>query len=250
MVKLYFAVDVKRKCDKVKLDFEFKRLVITSQLLKNQIEKRLSNPSKKGHFMVRAIKGGKMHTSLIILQYNDLNTTLPHIDYFARNYNLSRADVIRSVLYQYFKYQTPERLSKQKEQERKREISLQLTLQDKYIPIFFDLDFQNKYLGTNSFTSMLIAVNILNKFFNSRVPLKILTRKQLKHTFDSQTISSFNELLTETFHQPWNSMYKHDLKLLYNLDFFKTIVRGNGTMTRRNGITKIRRGNYKNWIKT
>lgn len=221
-----------------------------SQLLKNQIEKRLSNPSKKGYFIVRAIEGGKMHTSLIILQHNDLNTILPNIDYFAKKYNLSRADVIRSVLYQYFEYQTPERSLKHKEQERKREISLQLTLQDKYIPIFFDIDFQNKYLGTNSFTSMLIIVNILNKFFNSRVPLKILTRTQLKYTFSPQTISNFDELLTETFHQPWNSVYKYDLKLLYNLDFFKKVVRGNDTMIRRSVITKIRRGNYKNWIKT
>lgn len=191
-----------------------------------------------------------MYTSLIILQCNNLNTILPHIDYFAKKYNLSRADVIRSVLYQYFRYQTPERSSKQKEQERKREISLQLTLQDKYIPVFFDIDFQEKYLGTNSFISMLIAANILNKFFSSRVLLEILTRKQLKRTFYSQTISNFNELLTEIFHQSWSSMYKHDLKFLYNLDIFKIIVRENATITRRNGITKIRRGNYKNWIKT
>ncbi|WP_292390357.1 hypothetical protein [Methanosarcina sp. UBA5] len=200
--------------------------------------------------MVRAIKGGKMHTSLIILQYKDLNTILPYIDYFAKKYSLSRADVIRSVLYQYFEYQTPERSSKQKEQERKREISLQLTFQDKYIPIFFDIDFQDKYLGTNSFTSMLIIVNILNKFFNFRVPLKILTKKQLKHTFNPQAISNFDELLTEIFHQPRNSVYKYDLKLLYNLDFFKKLVRENGTMTRRNLITEIRRENYKYWIKT
>ncbi len=191
-----------------------------------------------------------MHTSLIILQYNDLNTILPHIDYFAKKYNLSRADVIRNILYQYFEYQTPERSSKQKEHERNREISLQLTLQNKYIPVFFDIGFQDKYLGTNSFTSMLITVNILNRFFNSGVPLKILTRKQLKHTFNPQTISNFEELLIETFHQPWNSVYKYDLKLLGNLDFFKSIARGNSTMARRNGITKIGRGNYKNWIKT
>jgi hypothetical protein len=45
-------------------------------------------------------------------------------------------------------------------------------------------------------------------------------------------------------------MYRHDLKLLYNLDIFKIIVRENATITRRNGITKIRRENSKNWIKT
>lgn len=190
-----------------------------------------------------------MYTSLIILQHTDLNAILPHIDYFAKKYNLSRADVIRNVLYQYFEYQTPEISSKQREQERNREISLQLTLQNKYIPVFFDIDFQDKYLGTNSFTSMIIAVNILNRFFNSGVPLKTLTRKQLKHTLNPQTISNFEELLTETFRQPWNSVYKYDLKFLANLDFLKIVTRGNCTMTRRNGITKIKRGDYKHLIK-
>lgn len=194
-----------------------------------------------------------MHTSLIIIQYTDINTILPHVDYFAKKYNLSRADVIKNVLYQYFEYQTPERSLKQKEQERSREISLQMTLQNKYIPIFFDIDFQNKYLGTNSFTNMIITVNILNRFFNSGVPLKILTREQLKHTLNPQTILNFEELLIETFRQPWNSVYKYDLKLLGNLDFFKIIARRNCTMMRRKRITKIERGDesrkYKNWIK-
>lgn len=190
-----------------------------------------------------------MHTSLIILQYADLNTILPHIDYFAKKYHLSRADIIRSVLYQYFVYQIPERSSKQKEQECRREISLQLSLQNRYIPVFLDIDFQVKYLDTNAFRSMTIAVNILNKFFNFGIPLKILTRKQLKHTFNPQISSNFEEILTETFHHPWNSVYKYDLKLFYNLNFFKIIARGNGTMTRRNGITKIKRGDYRNWIK-
>ncbi len=165
--------------------------------------------------MVCAIEGGQMYTSLIILQYNDLKTILPHIDFFAKKYNLSRADVIKNVLYQYFEYQTPQRSLKQKEQERSREISLQLTLQNKYIPIFFDIDFQNKYLGTNSFTNMIIAVNILNRFFNSGIPLKILTRKRLKHTFNPQISSNFEEILTEIFHHPWSSVYKYDLKLFY-----------------------------------
>lgn len=191
-----------------------------------------------------------MHTSLIILQHTDLNTILPHIDYFAKKYNLSRADVIRNVLYQYFEYQTPERSSKQKEQERNREISLQLTLQNKYIPVFFDIDFRDKYLGTSSFTSMIIAVNILNRFFNSGVPSKTLIRKQLRHTLNPQTVLNFEEFLIEIFCQPWNSIYKYDLKLLENLDFFKTITRRNGTMKRRNETTKIKRGNYKNLIKT
>jgi hypothetical protein len=188
------------------------------------------------------------NTSLIILKHTDLNTILPHIDYFARKYSLSRADVVRNVLYQYFEYQIPERSSKQKEQERNREISLQLTLQNKYIPVFFEIDFQNKYLGTDSFTSMITVVNILNKFFSSEIPLKILIRKQSNHRFNSQTISNFEELLIEIFRQPWNSAYKYDLKPLSSLHFFKIITRGS-TMKRRNGITKVKTGDYKNWIK-
>jgi hypothetical protein len=39
-----------------------------------------------------------MYTSLIILQDTDLNIILPHIDSFAKKYNLSRADVIRNAL--------------------------------------------------------------------------------------------------------------------------------------------------------
>jgi hypothetical protein len=104
--------------------------------------------------------------------------------------------------YQYFEYQTPERSSKQEELERNREISLQLTLKNKYIPVFFDINFQSKYLGTNAFRRTITAVNILNRFFNFGVPLKILTRKQLKHTFNPQMISNFEEVFIETFHQP------------------------------------------------
>ncbi len=121
-----------------------------------------------------------MYTSLIVLQYNELNTILPQIDKLAKIHNLSRADIIRNVLYQYFGYQIPERPSKQEEQEHNIEISLQLTLHNKYIPVFLDIDFQSKYLGTNSFRRMTTAVNILNKFFNYGVPLKYFSRKAIR----------------------------------------------------------------------
>lgn len=179
-----------------------------------------------------------MNTSLLILQLADINTVLPYIDYFAKKYRLSKADVIRNVLYQYFGYQTPEISSKQKEQERRKEISLRLSLQNKYIPVFLDINFQVKYLDTNAFRSMTIAVNILNKFFNSGIILKILTKKQLNHTFNPRIGPKFEEILTETFRHPWNSVYKYDMKLLHNLNLFKTIFRVNVTMKRRNRITK------------
>lgn len=179
-----------------------------------------------------------MYTSLIILQHADINTILPYIDYFAKKYHLSKADVIRNVLYQYFGYQAPERSSKQREQECRKEISLRLSLQNKYIPVFLDIDFKVKYLDTSSFKSMTIIVNILNKFFNSGILLKVLTRKQLNHKLNPQS-SNFEDVLTETFLHPWNFVYKYDTKLLHNLNFFKTIIaKGNVTLKRRNGITK------------
>ncbi len=179
-----------------------------------------------------------MYTSLIILQQADINTILPYIDYFAKEYHLSKADVIRNVLYQYFGYQAPERSSKQREQECRKEISLRLSLQNQYIPVFLDIDFKVKYLDTSSFKSMTIVVNILNKFFNSGITLKVLTGKQLNHKLNPQINSNFEDILTETFRHPWNSVYKYDMKLLYNLNFFKKIARGKVTMKRRSGITK------------
>lgn len=180
-----------------------------------------------------------MYTSLIILQHADINTIHPYIDYFAKKYHLSKADIIRNVLYQYFGYQAPERSSKQREQEYRKEISLRLSLQNKYIPVFLDIDFQVKYLDTSSFRSMTIIVNILNKFFNSGIPLEVLTRKQLNHKLNPQISSNFEDILTETFRHPWNSVYKYDMKLLHNLNFFKTIIaKGNVTLKRRNRITK------------
>lgn len=111
-----------------------------------------------------------MYTSLITLQYTELNTILPQIDNLAKMHDLSRADIIRKILYQYFEFKVPERSSKQEEQERNIEIRLQLTLQNKYIPVFLDTHFQSKYLGTNSFRRMITAVSILHKSINCDVP--------------------------------------------------------------------------------
>lgn len=43
-------------------------------------------------------------------------------------------------------------------------------------------------------------------------------------TLDQQIIANFQEIWDDTFHQKWNPIYKNDLKLNQNYDFFKTIV--------------------------
>lgn len=182
-----------------------------------------------------------MYTSLIMLQATELNTILPQIDDLAKNSNLNRADIIRNTLYQYFEYTASERPSTQKEQERNKEISLQLTLHDKYILVFLDVYFQSKYLGTSSFRRMITAINILNKSFIYGSPFNTLAGKQSKYPFDPQTCNNYEEVLNDAFNRSWSNICKQDLKLLSNFYFFYKTKRRNGTMTRRNGIIGSKR---------
>lgn len=176
-----------------------------------------------------------------MLQAAELNTILPQIDNLAKKHSLSRADIIRNTLYQYFGYSAYERPSTQKEQERNKEISLQMTLHNKYILVFLDIYFQSKYLGTSSFRRMITAINILNKSFIYGSPSNTLAAKQSKCPFDPQTGENLEETLNDAFNRSWDNICKQDSKLLSNFYFFYKIKRRNGTMARRNGIISTKR---------
>jgi hypothetical protein len=48
--------------------------------------------------------------------------------------------------------------------------------------------------------------------------------RPIKPSFDPQLIANFQQVWDSTFHQPWRPIYKTDMRLRQNYDFFKVIV--------------------------
>jgi len=48
--------------------------------------------------------------------------------------------------------------------------------------------------------------------------------KHIEPSFDPQLIANFQHVWDSTFHQPWRPIYKTDMRLNQNYDFFKVIV--------------------------
>lgn len=59
---------------------------------------------------------------------------------------------------------------------------------------------------------------------NFNKPLQTLGGSVLKPTFDPSLVANFQEKWDETFHQTWRPIYKKDMKVNQNYDFFRNIV--------------------------
>src|SRR5512145_590009 len=54
--------------------------------------------------------------------------------------------------------------------------------------------------------------------------METVSEKHIKPSFDPQLIANFQQVWDSTFHQPWRPIYKTDMRLDQNYDFFKVIV--------------------------
>ena len=54
--------------------------------------------------------------------------------------------------------------------------------------------------------------------------METLSGVKLMDSFDPQLIAGFDEIWDETLHHKWEPIYKKDLRLQQNYDFFRTIV--------------------------
>lgn len=54
--------------------------------------------------------------------------------------------------------------------------------------------------------------------------METLSGTKLKPTFNPQLIADFETVWNEIFHYQWQPIYKKDLRLQDNYDFFRTVV--------------------------
>lgn len=54
--------------------------------------------------------------------------------------------------------------------------------------------------------------------------MEIASTKRIKRSFNPQLIANFQQIWDSTFHQPWRPIYKTDMRLHQNYDFFKIIA--------------------------
>jgi hypothetical protein len=59
----------------------------------------------------------------------------------------------------------------------------------------------------------------------SSVVYETINGGKLHESFDPQLLADFQSVFNETFHTPWEPIYKNDMKLMQGYDFFKTIVK-------------------------